>query len=184
MKETEVRGQLEPADVGDFIESLVALKFKLQRMGGMEDVLFDHPNLELKSKGQKLRIRYYSDTATGELCWKGRKYFMHNKKSREEWQAETKDVISSYKILEKLGFIRQKVIVRKIQVYHRFKDGYSVTCRIEEFPKMPGLVLAEIEGTKSGIDWTMAKLGLTGSKQFGPYTLNSFLKKYEKGVQL
>lgn len=171
--ETEVRGRIY--DSQSYIEKLLDLGFTQTKSEDMDDYAFDHPDLRLKQSGQKIRIRIYPNSGKAQLCWKGKKHYTKQTKSREEVEINTKDISQLFKLLKRLGFEQTREVKRYIKQYER-KD---VTIRIEWFWDLPGLVLSEIEGSEEDISQTVRELKMP-VYVFGPWTLTTMIKQFYK----
>jgi len=176
--EKEVRGHI--ADVAGFRSKLAHIGFFVIEAGRMEDYIFDHPKINLKDSGEKLRIRHYTETGKAQLCWKGKKVFNRKVKSRPEIEVNTTEALSLYRLIEALGFYRRKTIIRDYEFFINVRpksfDKKTISCRLESFPEITGLYLAEIEGEIDDISETVKSLEM--EDVFGPYTLNKLLRKY------
>jgi len=170
MQEKEVRAIIK--DPEGFRKRLFKSKAWQSKELTIEDRLYDTPTRTLKAKGEKLRIRTFNHGAREVLCWKGKKNFDNNVKSREEVEVGVGSQFNTAYILQSLGFFQTKVIKRKA----RYFSFGQTKVKLEYFP-VEDVWLAEIEGDLKGIEKAKA---LFPDIEFGPYTLNSLLKKLKE----
>ena len=171
MQESEVRAIIK--DHIGFVKILSDNGIFPTKETFIEDLFFDTPNEDLKWRGEKLRLRSIGEKSKKNLlCWKGKKSFRNGVKSREEIEFQVGYSHDAIAFLERLGFIRNKVIKRK--AWH-FVLGQTKV-RLEFFPEENGW-MAEIEGSLEGINQAKA---LFPSIHFGPFPLNRLLKKLKE----
>ena len=171
MKEVELKAKIE--DIESFRQVLLDHNTAHIYSGFMEDIIFDHPQLNLNRCGEKMRLRKYEQNNKTKLQWKGPITRRKGFKEREELSVEVDSFDSLKNMLEKLGFKEKSRVKRYIELY----EIEGVTFRIEKYEQMDTLV--EVEGDREAIDNILNKLPLQRA-DFTSKTFGEFIKAFEK----
>lgn len=170
MKEIELKAVID--DVDSFRQMLLDQQAAGLYSGFMEDIIFDHPKLNITADGENMRLRRYENSQT-KLQWKGPVKIQSGFKEREELSAAVDNSEDLIKILEKLGFKEKSRIKRYIELY----KIEGVTFRIERYTRMDTLV--EVEGEPEAINSILGKLPVQRG-DFSGKTFREFINAYEK----
>lgn len=156
------------------------LRTKLRRIGVkkvfgsqlLEEMVFDHEELQLENKGCLLRLRRFVNQKSGELTFKGQQEPDSQYKKREEYNVRV-EFEEMKGLLLALGFR----IIRYRQKKREEWQWGKVKIEIDQYPKIPAYL--EIEGpSKKDIERVAQQLGFN-KDQLTKLTATEVLKYYK-----
>ena len=172
----EIEVKLKINNIEDLKIRIKDLNFlNIQKRGFEKNIVFEHPQLKLKNKGQLLRLRKTGQKSVFTLKKPdGIKPEKQNYKIRREIETEIKDYDKLKIILDFLGF-------KPYFIYEKYREIYKKRNTQIMIDETPIGNYIEIEGTAADIDQTAGLLGFKKKEYITKSYFTLFLETGRRG---